>query len=83
MAHIWCAQDREDAMTLAKTRKPVPTPEGECDTTAITDQINLGRQLGVRGTPAVFLGDGRKVGGYRKASDLAAEFGLAQAIPAK
>ncbi|MCG8672288.1 MAG: DsbC family protein [Pseudomonadales bacterium] len=83
MADIWCSKDREDAMTLAKTRKPVPKPEGECDTAAITDQINLGRQLGVRGTPAVFLGDGRKVGGYRKASDLAAEFGIAQAVPAK
>lgn len=76
MKDIWCASDRENAMTLAKTRKPVPKTEGDCDISAMHAQIDLGRQLGVRGTPALFLSDGRKVGGYRKASDLAAEFGL-------
>ncbi|MCG8315864.1 MAG: DsbC family protein [Pseudomonadales bacterium] len=82
MANIWCSADRQEAMTLGKTRKPVPKPEGDCDVSAINDQIALGRTLGVRGTPAVFLSDGRKVGGYRPAADLAAEFGVGpKAVP--
>ena len=82
MANIWCAKDRQEAMTLGKTRKPVPKPEGDCDVAAINDQIALGRTLGVRGTPALFLSDGRKVGGYRPAADLASEFGVGpKAVP--
>ncbi|PIE41123.1 MAG: protein-disulfide isomerase [Gammaproteobacteria bacterium] len=76
IANIWCAADKQKAMTLGKTNKPVPKPEGECDTGVIQNQIDMGRALGVRGTPALFLADGRKVGGYRKASDLAAELGI-------
>lgn len=77
MANIWCSKDRNEMMTKAKSRQEVPKPEGECDTSAIQDQIALGQQLGVRGTPAVYLNDGRKVGGYRKAADLAAELNVA------
>lgn len=77
MAHIWCSGDREKLMTMAKTSQPVPKPEGKCDTKVIDDQIALGREVGVRGTPAVYLNDGRKVGGYREAADLAAELNIA------
>ena len=77
MAHIWCSSDREHTMTLAKTSQPVPKPEGKCNTKVIDDQIALGREVGVRGTPAVYLSDGRKVGGYREAAELAAELNIA------
>lgn len=74
MTDIWCSKDRQTAMTLAKSRQPVPKPEGECSQkTVILDQIALGQTLGIRGTPALFLADGRRVGGYRPAKDLAAE----------
>ena len=76
MANIWCSADREKAMDLGKTRQPVPKPEGKCDTTVIDEQILLGREMGVRGTPAVYLSDGRKIGGYREAKDIAAELNL-------
>jgi len=42
----------------------------------INKQIALGRQVGVKGTPALFTLDGRQVGGYRSAADLAKEFGI-------
>ncbi|MDX1692345.1 MAG: DsbC family protein [Ketobacteraceae bacterium] len=77
MLHIWCSDDREKMMTLAKTRQPVPEPEGECNAQVINEQIALGHEIGVRGTPAVYLGDGRKIGGYREAADLAAEMNIA------
>lgn len=77
IANIWCSKDRESAMTAAKTGQTLAKPEGECDTSAIMDQIALGHEVGVRGTPALFLPDGRKVGGYREAADLAAEFKVA------
>ena len=83
MANIWCAKDREAMMTAAKTGQTVPAPEGECDTSAIMDQIALGHEVGVRGTPALFLPDGRKVGGYREAADLAQEFKLSGNAAAK
>ncbi|HQV23322.1 MAG TPA: thioredoxin fold domain-containing protein [Agitococcus sp.] len=35
-------------------------------------QYELGQELGVRGTPAVFLEDGNQVGGYLSPKDLAA-----------
>lgn len=74
MVNIWCSKDRLAAMTLGKTRQAVPKPEGECDNQVVLDQVALGQSLGVRGTPALFLTDGRRVGGYRPAAELAAEF---------
>jgi protein-disulfide isomerase len=38
----------------------------------IKAQYELGQELGVRGTPAVFLEDGTQVGGYLSPTDLAA-----------
>jgi thiol:disulfide interchange protein DsbC len=77
MLNVWCADDRSGAMTLAKTNQQVEAPTGKiCDQNALQNQINLGHQIGVRGTPAVFLTDGRQVGGYVKADQLAQEMGL-------
>lgn len=74
---VWCAKDREKAMDMAKTRRAVGETLAACDVSAvITEQINLGRQVGVRGTPAIYTMDGRQVGGYRSAADLAKEFGI-------
>jgi len=77
MADIWCSNDREGAMTLAKTRRPVSASVAGCDSSAvINSQIALGRRIGVNGTPAIFTMDGRQVGGYRSATELAGEFGI-------
>lgn len=77
MAHVWCAKNRQDALTKAKANEDVPVAEGAaCDQNVIQDQINLGHKMGVQGTPAVFLKDGRQVGGYVPASQLAAQLGI-------
>ena len=77
IADVWCAKDRANAMTMAKTRRSVGETVAACDVTAlINKQIALGRQVGVKGTPALFTLDGRQVGGYRSAADLAKEFGI-------
>ena len=78
MTNIWCAGDRTAAMTKAKTTNDnVPAPAGKaCDQNVIQDQINLGQRMGVQGTPAVFLKDGRQVGGYVPAAQLAAQLGI-------
>ena len=61
MEYVWCADDRNHAMDLAKALAPVP--ERRCKN-PVAEQYQLGRELGVRGTPAIFLEDGTLVPGY-------------------
>ncbi len=42
--------------------KKLPPPS--CDTTVIDDNIRLARKLGINGTPAIILPDGRLIPGY-------------------
>lgn len=78
MAHIWCSPDRTAAMSKAKlTNDDIPAPAGKtCDQHVIQDQINLGHKMGVQGTPAVFTTDGRQIGGYLPAPQMAAQLGI-------
>ncbi len=77
MVNIWCSEDRESAMTAAKSNQAVSAPAGKmCDQNVLQDQINLGQQIGVRGTPAVFTPSGRQLGGYVKAGQLAQQLGV-------
>lgn len=59
---VWCAADRNAALTRAKLGGNVP--ETSCDDTPVGDHFDLGHQVGVRGTPAVFSGSGELLGGY-------------------
>ncbi|WP_165310312.1 bifunctional protein-disulfide isomerase/oxidoreductase DsbC [Vibrio ziniensis] len=68
MAQIWCSEDPAAAMHNAKvTRTMAEVAKGknlaQCKQT-ITDHYQLGRQLGISGTPAIFLPSGDMVGGY-------------------
>lgn len=77
MVNVWCSNDREAAMSKAKSNEQVAAPAGKvCEQNTIQDQINLGHQIGVRGTPAVFSLDGRQLGGYMKAGQLAQQLGI-------
>jgi len=58
---VWCAEDRNAAMTKAKAGEAVP--QKTCDN-PVADQFALGGMLGVRGTPAMVLPDGTVVPGY-------------------
>ncbi len=61
MSNVWCAKDRQKALTAAKNREHVePIP---CDD-PVAEQYALGQKLGVRGTPAIYLQNGRTLPGY-------------------
>jgi len=67
MQSVWCAKDRHAAMTKAKNREPVEP--ATCDN-PIEAQYKLGRQLGVTGTPALILPNGKLLPGYAPADRL-------------
>lgn len=74
MQQVWCADNRTEAMTAAK-RQQALTGAMDCDN-PVEEQYHLGMALGVQGTPAIILPDGRLVPGYVPAERLAAMLGL-------
>ena len=64
---VWCAKDRNQALTDAKAEKPVP--QRTC-ANPIAAEFELGQKVGVDGTPALYLDDGTQVGGYLPPADL-------------
>jgi len=67
---VWCADDRNQAMTDAKAGKPV-TPKA-CGDDAIKAQYALGRAVGLTGTPTIVTSTGEKISGYLPAKSLVA-----------
>lgn len=59
---VWCADDRNAALTLAKQDKPFKTHK--CDASIVQTHYTLGQDVGLRGTPAIVLQDGTLVSGY-------------------
>jgi thiol:disulfide interchange protein DsbC len=68
LVSVWCAKDRQGAMNLAKTRQPVPA--ATCDN-PVAKQYELGQLVGVSGTPAIVLANGKLIPGYQPAPQLA------------
>ena len=58
---VWCADDQKEALTLAKNGTD-PLPQ-KCPN-PIADQYELGREVGVTGTPALVTSDGTLIPGY-------------------
>ena len=69
MVSAWCAKDRQSAITQLKAGASVSTKTCQ---NAISDHYGLGQQLGISGTPAIVLADGRLLPGYLPAERLAA-----------
>lgn len=67
--HIWCARDRAKAWNDWIVDAKVPTA-ANCDTTAVTKNVELGKRLKVNGTPTMFLTDGTRIGGYLPPAEL-------------
>lgn len=74
MISAWCADDRKKSLTALKDGKSIA--DNECASHPVAEQFDLGRALGVRGTPALFLEDGSMIPGYQPAADLAQALGL-------
>jgi thiol:disulfide interchange protein DsbC len=66
---VWCAEDRNEAMTRAKAGQPVP--RGDC-ANPVLEHMQLGVQLGLTCTPYSITETGETVSGYAPAPELAA-----------
>ena len=68
---VWCARDRVKAWDDVMTRGTVQMQDGgkSCDT-PVEKNLALAKRFGARGTPAVYLADGRQVGGFLAADKL-------------
>lgn len=66
--NVWCANDRNEALTLAKLDKEYPTRT--CDASIVSKHYLIGQDIGLRGTPAIVLHDGTLFSGYMPADKL-------------
>ncbi|MGB5260803.1 MAG: thioredoxin fold domain-containing protein [Gammaproteobacteria bacterium] len=67
---VWCAEDRNMALTNAKAGKQLP--EKDCDN-PVKQHFDLGMEMGVAGTPAILMDSGALLPGYVPAKRLAQE----------
>ncbi len=74
MAQVWCSDNRQETFTAAMNGK-APTNAPDCDN-PVPEQYHLGLDMGVQGTPAIVLPDGRMVPGYVPAERLVNMLGL-------
>ena len=70
LSSVWCAKDRQQALTDAKKGGALPAAPASCRA-PIKSEYELGEALGVRGTPAIFSQEGMQLGGYVSAAELA------------
>ena len=62
---VWCAEDRNKAMTDAKNDRFEGLPSGACPQSAVIDRAyRAGNRVGIRGTPALVKSNGEKIEGY-------------------
>lgn len=73
MNAIWCSEDRAAAFDTANKGMPVNAPQ--CSNPVLSHQ-RLGAQIGVNGTPAIYNQNGKYLGGYMTANQLAQQLGL-------
>lgn len=65
---VWCSSDKKAAFASIVDGQMINTEE--CQTNPIDSFTDLGHEVGVNGTPNIFLPDGRKVGGFMKPTEL-------------
>lgn len=69
----WCAKDQQDAMTRLKNREQIPM--ADCDN-PVQRHYELGKKMGVTGTPAIITESGGLIPGYRPAAEMAKALGI-------
>jgi len=67
---VWCASDRQKAMDDAKLHGKIA--QKRCDDSPVKAQYELGKRIGVTGTPAIILSNGKMMPGYAPPQKLAA-----------
>ncbi len=73
--NVWCAPNRNEAMTQAKAGKELE--KRECEN-PVTFDYQLGQQIGITGTPAVITEDGTLLPGYLPADQMLARLDAAK-----
>ncbi len=66
---VWCAPNHNSALTRAKLGGEIP--EVPACNSPVEAHYELGQQIGVRGTPAIFSETGELIGGYLPPATLA------------
>jgi thiol:disulfide interchange protein DsbC len=65
LRQVWCAEDRQLAMGIAKGTDRGELGSDDCPLGDMVDRgFDLGNTIGVTGTPALYFGDGEKINGY-------------------
>jgi thiol:disulfide interchange protein DsbC len=65
---VWCSPDRQEALTRAKRGEALKSARCE---TPIAAQYELGRKLGIHGTPGIFTDTGEYLAGYMPPASMA------------
>lgn len=74
IASAWCAADRNAALTKLKNRQEIP--ENVCESNPVAAQYQVGRQIGLTGTPAIVLEDGELISGYVEPAKIRGMLGI-------
>jgi len=69
MVAVWCSSDRRKALTEAKLDRP-PAPANCAN--PVTMEYDIGRRVGLTGTPMILAPDGSELGGYVEPAKLRA-----------
>ena len=71
LKQVWCAEDKAEAMSIAKGTANGDLPNGDCEAASFVDEgYAMGNRIGITGTPALFLQNGTKIDGYRPHREL-------------
>jgi thiol:disulfide interchange protein DsbC len=65
---VWCADDRNSALTQAKSGAIIDSDD--CISTPVEEHYQLGRTIGIRGTPAIIVQGGELIPGYVSPNEL-------------
>ncbi len=74
IASAWCAEDRNAALTKLKNREEIPM--NVCKDNPVAAQFQMGRSIGLTGTPAIVLEDGELIAGYVEPTKMKGMMGL-------
>ena len=71
---VWCSDDRKEALTRAKLGADLGSKE--CGTTPVAQHYEVGKIIGIQGTPAIMTESGELIGGYMPVDALEEELAL-------
>jgi thiol:disulfide interchange protein DsbC len=75
---VWCAKDRNKALTRVKNDQAIDMQR--CPDAPVAHDYQLGRELGVEGTPGIVMESGELIPGYLGPGDLLAHIKSSLAV---